>query len=216
MPRTEDFPVGWDNMIGYRKIDKKTKLIDENLSNGGISNNLKTIIPLEFDFGMPENVTIIDGGLFALEMDYGIFLISGKNKIINQLIFDVDSYDVEIFRNATVMLTRGGETLIYNLKDGELLKKDIEVIDSLNLDTYILKNGDKYYIFNGEFIEYNKEILAVNEMFYRVEGADARFNYYFLDGTKIFNTDQMVTNKDHMVIIILSMFFICKRWRHGP
>lgn len=195
MPRTEDFPVGWDNMIGYRKIDKKTKLIDENLSNGGISNNLKTITPLEFDFGMPENVTIIDGGLFALEMDYGIFLISGKNKIINQLIFDVDSYDVEIFRNATVMLTRGGETLIYNLKDGELLKKDIEVIDSLNLDTYILKNGDKYYIFNGEFIEYNKEVLRVNEMFYRVEGADAHFNYYFLDGTRIFNTDQMVTNK---------------------
>lgn len=191
MPKNDQFPIGWDNVIGYKKIDKETKVLDEKSSNGGISNNLKTITPLEFDFGMPRDVTIIDGGLFALEMEYGIFLINGKNKIVNQLIFDVDSYGVDILRNATVMLTINGKTIIYNLKKGESLKKDIEIIDSLNLDTYILKDNDKYYVFNGEFTEYDKEVSKVNDMFYKVEGT-TYFNYHFIDGNKIFNTDQSV------------------------
>ncbi|NMA05892.1 MAG: hypothetical protein GX931_05950, partial [Acholeplasmataceae bacterium] len=48
-----------------------------------------------------------------------------------------------------------------------------------------------YYVFNGEFTEYDKEVSKVNDMFYKVEGT-TYFNYHFIDGNKIFNTDQSV------------------------
>lgn len=70
LPRTEDFPIGWSNMIRYKKIDKDTKELQDKELMGGLSNDLSTLVPFEFDFGEPENLIPLDDGLFAAEMEY--------------------------------------------------------------------------------------------------------------------------------------------------
>ncbi|MGI6360623.1 MAG: hypothetical protein ACOX02_06355 [Acholeplasmatales bacterium] len=196
-PKSEYNPIKMDNYIGYQKIDKQNKMIVHGRTYyGGISNDLSKLYPLEFDFGVPRYINPLDNELFAVHTEYGIVLIDGKNKVINQLTFNEDEYDVTVYGNATVMLREANEAFIYNLKTGELIKGGDLGFAYLSYKKFLLRDDkDKYYIFDGEFKELNGQTFPFRNQFYKVKDGTS-FNYYFIDGTLLFNTNREVFYKE--------------------
>lgn len=198
-PKSEENPIKVDNYISYKKIDKQNKMIvHDRTYYGGISNDLSKLYPLEFEFGIPRYIVPLDNDLFAAYTEYGIVLINGKNKVINQIAFDEDEYEATVYRNATVLLKEANEAFIYDLKTGELIKGGNLGYAYLSFNVYILRDDeDKYYIFNGEFKELEGEAYRymMYSYFYKVK-TETSFNYYFLDGTLLFTTDSEVFYKE--------------------
>lgn len=82
---------------------------------------------------------------------------------------------------------------MFNLKTGELIKKDIETIFTLNNNRVaILKEGDKYYYYDGKFKECNGVVTLIDDLFYEVL-KDASYSYYYADGTLLFTANQAAT-----------------------
>ncbi len=192
-PKTEMFPFKFDNYVSYQKIDKETKMLQNKSTQGAISNDLKTVYPLEFDFGVARNIIPLFDDLFAVQTEYGMVLINGKNKVINQLLFDNNRYNTRVYKNATVMLMASNEAFLYNLKTGELIKGGVKYT-YIGFDSYILKDeeNDKYYLFySGELLQLNGKAERVKDYLYKVEH-NTSYNYYYIDNTFLFNTDSPV------------------------
>lgn len=196
LPKNEIFPFGFDNFVAYQKIDKQTKMLLDKPIQGAINNDLNTLYPLEFEFGIPRNIIPLYDNLFAVQTEYGMILINEKNKVLNQLLFDKNKYNVNVYKNATVMLTASNEVYLYNLKTGELIKGGLNYT-FLSAGAYILKDEDneKYYLFSGgELLQLSGNAERILGYFYKVEQGTSS-SYYYMDNTLLFSTDDLVISE---------------------
>ncbi len=186
--KTEYDPMGIPAMIFFNSIDPNTKTLDNKTRSGSINNDLK-IKEIIFEFGEYEDIIPVEGNQFVVMSKLGVFLVNGKNEIINSFLFDDYNFDIKIYKNATALVYSeyvDGPAYLYNLKDSKLLEEGYTYIGEVNENQVLLKKDSDYYYFNGAFTKLKGPATPTyNAPCFSVQTHEG-YEFYYQDGTFLF------------------------------